>query len=43
MLKSPYCLEYGPVKVKESWGKEIKLPSGAIVNWSKGQLLGKSI
>lgn len=24
-------------------GEEIKLPSGAIVNWSKGQLLGKSV
>lgn len=40
--KSPCSLEYGPVKGKESWGEEIKLYSEAIVNWSKGQKLGKS-
>lgn len=28
---------------KESWGKEIKLYSEAIMNWSEGQKLGKSV
>lgn len=36
-------MEYGPVKGREPWGKKIKLFSEAIVNWSEGQKLGKSV